>query len=446
MKQTRLHTANTQDQSHKARTKNQVLTSLGAAGVASSLLLGVTSATPAMAASSSSGTAVHSTVQSATRQQIQQDTQAGGQWLLTNGGTANQDWAAIAGYAAGLPESVPQLSAAKMQAEIPSLKATTDYARFILALLAEGFNPHRFAGRNFVAELANAQIKTGADAGKFADNINGTGTDLINSQSWAIMALEDAGGASYNRTAAATWLIRQQNKDGGFGYSRTYNTSDADDTAAAIVALTLLGYHSNSAPIEHALAYLKTQQTPDGGFKNGATTSNSDSTGVVADALAAVGINPLSWTQPGGNPISALLGFHDPKSGGFNYDNTGQSWSGVSAYSTRDGVLGLSAYLSGHSVYQRLHFTTLNFLNPYWEHIRQQHGMWLWHHWYTWQQILPMAVAGSYSYELTPAWQRVLQARGQTVAGRFEAWDIHLATGALAARFGWDTLYMNGIS
>lgn len=431
----------------RARNMRKTLMSLTAAATMSSMMLGAANAPVALAAGSTSSTSSNNSAFGSTaRPQIESEAQAGAKWLIANGGAANQDWAAVAAYAACATVAVPQLSAAKMTAEIPKLKATTDYARFILALLAEGQDPHQFAGKNFVAALAKAQIQTGLDAGKFADNIDGTGTDLINSQAWAIIALEDAGGVTYNRAAAAKWLISQQNKDGGFGYSHQYNTSDADDTASAVVALTLLGYGANSTPVAQALAYLKTQQTSDGGFKNGASTSNADSTGVVTDALEAAGINPLSWTQKDGNPVSALLKFYDAKSGGFNYDNTGQSWSGVSAFSTRDAVLGLGAFLSGHSIYQRLHFTTLNYLNPYWQHVRQQHGLWLWHHWYTWQKIRPMAVAGSYSYDLTPEWQKVIQNHGKKENGGFESWDIHLATEALAAKYGWDSLHLNGIS
>lgn len=374
--------------------------------------------------------------------QASKDASAGATWLLNHGLPANRDWTAIASYAA----SASPLSSAGMTAEVSTLKATTDEARFILALLAEGQDPHQFAGRDFVASLASTQLQAGADAGKFADNLDGSGTDLVNSQAWTITALEDAGGASYNRTAAGNWLVAQQNSDGGFGYSHTYATSDPDDTASAVVALSLLGYPANSGPIAKALVFLKTQQTSDGGFKNGGSTSNSDSTGVVIDALQAVGISPLLWTQENGNPITALLHLYDNKSGGFNYDTAGNSWSGVSVYSTRDSVIGLGAVLSGQSVYQRLHWSKLATLNPYWTKVHEQNGLWLSHHWYTWAQIQPMAVAASYSYALTPQWQAVIAAHGMQVNGGWEGWDIRLATQALVARYGWDSLHQNGIS
>jgi len=308
--------------------------------------------------------------------QAAKDGRAGVTWLVNHGLPANRDWTAIASYAA----SAPELSSVGMTAEVSALKVTTDDARFILALLAEGQDPHQFDGRNFVATLANTQLKSGLDAGKFADNLDGSGTDLINVQAWTITALEDAGGAAYDRVAAGNWLLAQQNSDGGFGYSRTYPASDADDTASAIVALSLLGYPANSGPMAKALAFLKTQQTSDGGFKNGASSSNSDTTGVVIDALLAVGVSPLTWTQANGNPITALLHLYDSQSGGFNYDNAGSSWSGVSTYSTRDAVIGLGAFLSGHSVYQRLHWSKLETLNPYWTKVYEHNGLWLSHH------------------------------------------------------------------
>ena len=405
------------------------------AGIAFASLLGVPAA---LAASSTSPTQLKTVAQT--------DASSGLTWMNQHAGAANQDWTGIAGYAVGRAPSSSNAVVNAMVGEVSKLKASTDYARFILALLAGAQDPHNFAGKNFVSALAAAQFKSGADVGKFADNINGTGTDLINSQAWSIIALEDAGGANYNRAAAATWLLHQQNADGGFGYSHTYSSSDPDDTASALVALRLLGYHATDPQIVKALHYLQTQQATDGGFENGATTSNSDSTGVVTDALLAYGISPLTWQQTGGNPVTSLLGYYDSKSGGFNYDNTGSSWSGVSAYSTRDSVIGLSAFLNGQSVYQRLHWTSLGSLNPYWENVYQHHGLWLFHHWYSWQNVRVMAVAGSYAYQLTPAWQTVVKDHGMKVNGKWESWDIHLATQAVVARYGLDTLHMNGLA
>lgn len=365
-------------------------------------------------------------------------------WMDKNAQSQMPDWTAVATYAA----TGQFTNVAFPKTYVSSLKASTDYAKAILGVLADGQDPHSFQGVNLVAKLASTQLVSGTNEGKFADNIDGTGTDLINNQAWAIIALEDAGGANYNRAAAAIWLINHQNKDGGFGYSTQYPASDADDTAAAVVALRLLGFSSDSTPVSAALNYLKTQQATDGGIMNGSTLSNSDSTGVTIDALASLGIKPSDWaTKSGGNPVSALLSLHDQTSGGFNYDNSGSEWSGVSGLSTRDGIFGLAAAESGKSVYQRLQYHNLNWLNPYWQHIYATGGAWVNHQWYDWSQVREMAIAGSYIFDLTPQWQKIIGAHGEYVTANghktWESWGPQLADQALVDSFGLDTVHLN---
>ncbi|QSO48321.1 prenyltransferase/squalene oxidase repeat-containing protein [Alicyclobacillus mengziensis] len=378
---------------------------------------------------------------------VKNDMSAAVAWLDKNGISSMPDWTAVAQYAAtGQFAKIPL-----PKNYVSGLKTSTDYARAILGLLADGLDPHSFQGVNLVAKLAATQLTSGANEGKFTDNMNGTGTDLINNQAWAIIALQDAGGASYNKAAAAMWLINHQNKDGGFGYSATYSTSDADDTAAAIVALRLLGFTKDSAPVSAALQYLKTQQAADGGLVNGSTTSNSDSTGVTIDALASVGVQATDWsTKQGGNPVSALLSFYNAKNGGFNYDNTGSEWSGVSTLSTRDSIFGLAAYRSGQSVYQRLQHRELNQLDPYWAHIYAAGGAWSNHKWVNWPALRSMAIAGSYLSSLTPQWQQVVAHHGEWVTQNghktWVQWGPQLANEALLDSFGLDTMHLNLIN
>ena len=367
-------------------------------------------------------------------------------WMQKNAVSQMPDWTAVATYAA--TGNFANITFPKSY--VSGLKSSTDYARAILGVLATGGDPHSFQGVNLVAKLAATQLTSGSNEGKFTDNIDKTGTDMINNQAWAIIALEDAGGVTYNRAAAAMWLISHQNKDGGFGYSAQYNTSDADDTAAAVVALGLLGFTKDSKPVSAALQYLKTQQAADGGFVNGATTSNSDSTGVTIDALESAGIPAANWTAKDGNPVSALLSFYDKASGGFNYDNTGSEWSGVSAMSTRDSIFGLSAVQTGKSVYQRLHYRRLNWLNSYWSHIYASGGAWFNHQWIAWPQLRSMAIAGSYLSDLTPEWQKVVAARGEWVTQNghrtWMTWGPALANEALTQSFGLDTLHLSLIA
>ncbi|QSO50188.1 hypothetical protein JZ785_14540 [Alicyclobacillus curvatus] len=395
---------------------------------------------PVAFAAQSSPTAVTPSV-------VKSDTNTAVAWMGKNGVASMPDWTAVAQYAA----TGQFANVAFPKTYLGTLKTSTDYARAILGILADGQDPHSFDGVNLVAKLAATQFASGTNEGKFSDNIDGTGASLINNQAWTIIALEDAGGASYNRAAATMWLINHQNKDGGFGYSATYSTSDADDTAAAVVALRLLGFTKDSAPVAAALQYLKTQQAADGGLENGSTTSNSDSTGVTIDALASVGVQATSWSsKQGGNPVSALLSFYDAKSGGFNYDNTGSEWSGVSALSTRDSIFGLAAYESGRSVYQRLQHRELNQLDAYWAHIYAAGGAWSNHKWMGWSELRSMAIAGSYLRDLTPQWQQVVAHHGEWVTHNghktWVEWSQQLANQALLNSFGLDTLHLNLIS
>lgn len=365
------------------------------------------------------------------------------QWMWQKQATKMPDWTAIATFAA----TGKRQANAALDAEASGLSTSTDAARFILGALAAGEDPHQTKAGDVVTKLARTQLTSGQDAGKFADNLDRTGTDLINAQAWAIIALEDAGGASYNRAAAAQWLLAHQNEDGGFGYSSQYSSSDADDTASALVALSLLGYTADNPAVAKAIAFLKTQQADDGGFVNGGKTSNADSTGVVVDALESLGIDPQSWAKPGGTPLSALLSFYDSASGGFRYDNTGGAYSGVSGYSTRDALIGLGALQSGRSVYQRLHWQHFTWLNSYWAGIYRAGGAWDHGQWKSWAQLRAMAVAGSYVWMLTPDWQAVVKAHGKwVVSGGHKVWvpwGEQLAEQALRDSFGLDTVHLN---
>ncbi|MCL6516267.1 prenyltransferase/squalene oxidase repeat-containing protein [Alicyclobacillus sp.] len=368
---------------------------------------------------------------------------AAARWMVQQQGTKMPDWAAVVHFAAtGLRQANPALDR-----EISNLSTSTDAARFILGALAAGEDPHQTPAGDLVAKLAHAQLSSGPDAGKFADNLDGTGTDLINAQAWAIIALEDAGGVDYNRAAAAQWLLAHQNEDGGFGFSSQYADSDADDTAAALVALSLLGYRADHPAIAKAIAFLKTQQAEDGGFGTAGKTSNADSTGVVVDALVSLGIDPQTWTQPGGTPKSALLSFYDAGTGGFRYDNTGGAYSGVSGYSTRDAAVGLAALQFGHSIYQRLHWQHFTWLNDYWTAVYRAGGAWDHGQWKSWSQLRDMAIAGSYIWELTPEWQAVVRAHGKWVVtgGRrvWVPWGETLAAQALRDSFGLNTVHLN---
>jgi len=376
---------------------------------------------------------------------VTSDATAAAQYMLKSAVTKDHDWAILAAYA-GLG-TFP--ASTWSTAELSNLKTSVDYAKTILSILAAGQDPHNVHGHNLVQTLAGLEQTTGDNAGKFADNVDGTGSDDVNGQAWSILALEAAGGVSYNRVSAGMWLLQHQNKDGGFGYSASGAASDPDTTAIVTDALRALRFTAGTAPVKSALSYLKTQQASDGGILGYAKASDSDSTALVIDALTALGISPESWTQPNGNPGTALLALFDPTSGEFKYDNTGGQYSGPNEYSTHDGLIGLGALATGQSLFQRLHWKQLNWLNGYWQHIYEQGGAWSSGTWLTWGQLRTMAVAGSYVGDLTPTWKTTVKAHGMYVVKGsnkvWESWDSHLAALALQGSFGDNTLHLNGL-
>jgi hypothetical protein len=95
---------------------------------------------------------------------------------------------------------------------------------------------------------------------------------------------------------AARWLLRVQNRDGGFGFSRSA-ASDVDDTGAALEAIAASG-HRNSPVADRAVRYLRAAQRPDGGFaqmSNG--DSNAQSSAWAVQGLVAVGRDPRKFRR-----------------------------------------------------------------------------------------------------------------------------------------------------
>jgi energy-coupling factor transport system substrate-specific component len=116
---------------------------------------------------------------------------------------------------------------------------------------------------------------------------DGSVSDQVNLTSFAILAWR-AAGERHGVAAAAGWLTRQQNHDGGFSFATRGDPSDIDDTAAAVEALVAAGMRG--PPLHLARAYIEGQQQRGGGFPlEPGGASNSQSTAWGAQALLAVG-------------------------------------------------------------------------------------------------------------------------------------------------------------
>ena len=122
--------------------------------------------------------------------------------------------------------------------------------------------------------------------------------------------------------AAARWLTREQNADGGFSFSRRGGASDVDDTGAALQALA----SARSAPAKlrvRALAYLHRSQNLDGGFGQlTGSRSNAQSTAWAIQGLVALGRNPGRFRTHGGHAALVYLVSLQQADGSFRYSRT----------------------------------------------------------------------------------------------------------------------------
>jgi prenyltransferase beta subunit len=151
--------------------------------------------------------------------------------------------------------------------------------RTMLVVRAAGLPP-RLGNRNLLARLIAKQKSDGS-----------FGT--INHTAFGILALRAGGRATRSPEvrAAARWLLRQQNKDGGYGFARGAG-SDVDDTGAVLQAIAAAG-RKRSPVVDRAVRYLRKAQRPDGGFGQMALSeSNAQSTAFAVQGLVAAGRNP----------------------------------------------------------------------------------------------------------------------------------------------------------
>ncbi|MBS7645512.1 terpene cyclase/mutase family protein [Candidatus Bathyarchaeota archaeon] len=221
------------------------------------------------------------------------------------GDFASSAWAAMAIAAAGedphkwnktngSPSIIDYLK--NNRGQLDHSKAT-DLARFILAMSAAGENPRDIEGTNYVALLKGLYSN-----GQLGDS------SLLNDDFWGLMALVSAGEEDQAIIDNVRAFIKaNQNPDGGWGYGVGLS-SDVDDTAAAIMALTAAGEPRDSEAMMKAVSYLKGKLGEEGGFiYDSIPNSASDSLAIMA--LEALGVDVLGdeWTRKGVDPVSHLL-------------------------------------------------------------------------------------------------------------------------------------------
>ena len=182
-------------------------------------------------------------------------------------------------------------------------------------------------------------------------------------QALALEALVAAGVAGEHQAAMAagvTWLLAQQCTDGGFASLASspwvgcvsdpdnWLGPDSNSTAEAIVALVVTGQPSGpGTPLARAVANLEaTEQVSSSWSYFPGQTPDADSTALAVRALVIAGIDVRSTTGPaapaGIAPLSALLAFVDPSTGGFRFE-LDPTYPHADVYSTYEALWALDA-------------------------------------------------------------------------------------------------------
>jgi energy-coupling factor transport system substrate-specific component len=183
-----------------------------------------------------------------------------------------------------------------------------DVERTILALRAAG-EP----ADDLVEKLLDRRERDGSIEG------------LTNRTAFLILALRAAGRPRSDPAirAAAAFVAKQQNRNGGFGTSGRGSPSSIDDTSAAIQGLRAAGRKRSSRTIRRAAAWLVRRQARDGGFPLSAgAPSNAQSTAWAVQGLVAAGRDPRRIRRERSRtPIGYLVSLQGPD-GAIRYNRT----------------------------------------------------------------------------------------------------------------------------
>jgi prenyltransferase beta subunit/uncharacterized membrane protein len=200
-----------------------------------------------------------------------------------------------------------------LRAQVDTLRGLGDAERTILAARACGVSGYSFAGHNLVAEVLRSRERDDS----FDHQVNLTAFAIF-----ALRAIGHSPGFPAIREAAG-WIERQQNSDGGFSFGAHGSPSDVDDTGAALQALADAGARDRRL-LSAAADYLIRSQNPDGGFpQQYGGESNAQSTAWAIQGLIAAGDNPGAVRRRGSRtPLGYLESLRAPD-GSIRYSRTG---------------------------------------------------------------------------------------------------------------------------
>ncbi len=266
-----------------------------------------------------------------------------------NSSAERLDWPILSLVGAG--EKVDSLIRLREQqvrrGQLFDIRRSTDYHRTIVGAAAAGADPQNFGGYNLVQKVKDSQMQSG----KFADLISGEGDNLINAHIWGILSLYVAGEPIPNRFRALSWLINNQNGDGGFSVETSMRSSDVDMTGMALMAFAALGETADHPAVKKALDYVHSQQQEDGDFSSW-NSSGPESIAQVVHGLVMLGIDPAGegWRRKGGSLHSALLRYRRAD-GSFSRRPGGEA----DFISTYQALAALGDLGRGTSIYTLLH-------------------------------------------------------------------------------------------
>jgi Squalene-hopene cyclase C-terminal domain/Prenyltransferase and squalene oxidase repeat len=200
-----------------------------------------------------------------------------------------------------------------IRGEASSLQGAGDLERTILALRACGVSTRSLPGGDPVVRLLAFRSRDGSFG------------ELANLTAFAILALRAAGYPSADPVirGAESWLARQQEADGGFGFAKQGGGGDVDDTAAVVQAMVAAGARSASA-VSRGVAFMVSAQNLDGGFpEQPGGESNAQSTAWAIQALHAAGRDVEAITHQGSRSPQEYLESLVAPNGSVRYSRTG---------------------------------------------------------------------------------------------------------------------------
>ena len=174
--------------------------------------------------------------------------------------------------------------------------------RTILVARAAGVPATKFGGHDLVSALGG-EIKA-----------DGSVQHKVDLTTFAVLALRAAGVAVPSRTIR--WLVRQQDRNGGFSYATAGAKPDVDDTGSALEAIAA----SHRGASRRAVHYIRATQNRDGGFPSQpGGASNAQSTAWAVQGLIAAGVDVSKVRHRGSPSPRRYLESLTTRSGAINY-------------------------------------------------------------------------------------------------------------------------------